>query len=97
MIKGKQRAYLRKLANNLDAIIQIGKGDITDNVIRQFDEALEAREMIKATVLKNCEIDVRTVCEEIAEQTNSEIVQVIGAKFVLYRESEDNKKIIIPK
>lgn len=96
MITGKQRSYLRSLANTLQPIFQIGKGGISDNIIKQFDEALEARELIKATVLKNSIEDVRDVCNEVAEATGAEVVQVIGNKFVLYRESKENKAIILP-
>jgi len=96
MITGKQRSYLRKLANNIEPIFQIGKGGITENVIKQFDEALEARELVKANVLKNSLAETRDICEEIAKLTGSEIVQVIGGKFVLYRESKNNKTIELP-
>ena len=96
MITTKQRSYLRSLANTIQPIFQVGKGGISDNMIKQFDEALEARELIKATVLKNSAEDVRDVCNEIAEATRAEVVQVIGNKFVLYRESKENKAIILP-
>jgi len=96
MITGKQRSYLRRLANGIEPIFQIGKGGITENVIKQFDEALEARELVKATVLKNALAGTRDICEEIAEATGAEIVQVIGSKFVLYRESKNNKAIELP-
>lgn len=96
MITSKQRSYLRGLANNIEPIFQIGKGGITENVVKQFDEALEARELVKANVLKNALADTRDICEEIAELTGSEIVQVIGSKFVLYRESKKNKVIELP-
>ncbi|MEG6614434.1 ribosome assembly RNA-binding protein YhbY [Pseudoclostridium thermosuccinogenes] len=96
MITSKQRSYLRGLANNIEPIFQIGKGGITENVVKQFDEALEARELVKANVLKNALADTRDICEEIAELTGSEIVQIIGSKFVLYRESKKNKVIELP-
>ena len=96
MLTGKQRSYLRSLANTVQPIFQVGKGGITENVIKQFDEALEARELVKATVLKNSSADAREVCEEIARHTGAEVVQVIGNKFVLYRESKENKTIILP-
>lgn len=96
MITGKQRSYLRSLANTIQPIFQIGKGGISDNVIKQFDEALEARELVKATVLKNSLEGAREACNEIADATGAEIVQVIGNKFVLYRESKENKEIILP-
>ncbi|MEN6313929.1 MAG: ribosome assembly RNA-binding protein YhbY [Clostridiaceae bacterium] len=93
MLTSKQRSYLRSLANTVEPIFQVGKGGIGDNLIRQFNDALEARELVKATVLKNAEADVRGICEEIAEQTGAEVVQVIGSKFVLYRESVKHKEI----
>ncbi len=96
MLTGKQRSYLRSLANNLQPIFQVGKGGVSDNMIKQFSDALEARELVKATVLKNAECDTKTICEEIAEQTNSEVVQVIGSKFVLYKPSEKNSVIELP-
>lgn len=93
MLTSKQRSYLRSLANTVEPIFQVGKGGVGDNLIRQFNDALEARELVKATVLKNAEVDVREICEEIAEQTGAEVVQVIGSKFVLYRESARHKEI----
>lgn len=96
MLTGKQRSYLRSLANVIPAIFQIGKGGISDNVIKQFDEALEARELVKGTVLKNSEQSAREVCETLASALNAEIVQVIGNRFVLYRESKENKVIQLP-
>ncbi|HEY8422399.1 MAG TPA: ribosome assembly RNA-binding protein YhbY [Thermoclostridium sp.] len=96
MLTGKQRSYLRSLANVIPAIFQVGKGGITDNVINQFDEALEARELVKGTVLKNSEYSAREVCEMLANELGAEIVQVIGNRFVLYRESKENKVIELP-
>jgi len=96
MITTKQRSYLRSLANTIQPIFQIGKGGVSENMIKQFDEALEARELIKATVLRNSVEDVRDVCNEIPQATGADIVQVIGNKFVLYRESKENKTIILP-
>lgn len=96
MITPKQRSYLRSLANSIQPIFQIGKGGINDNMIKQFDEALEARELVKATVLRNSSADVREVCDEIAKATGADVVQVIGNRFVLYRESKENKSIILP-
>jgi RNA-binding protein len=96
MITGKQRSYLRRLANEIPSIFQVGKGGVSENVIRQFDEALEARELVKATVLKNALLETRDVCNEISEATGAEVVQVIGSKFVLYRESREKKIIELP-
>lgn len=96
MLTGKQRSYLRALANEIDPIFQIGKGGVNENMIKQFSEALKARELIKVRILKNSISDIREACDEAARCTNSEIVQVIGNKFVLYKESKDNKVIELP-
>ncbi|HZK28086.1 MAG TPA: ribosome assembly RNA-binding protein YhbY [Thermoclostridium sp.] len=96
MLKGKQRSYLRSIANVIPAIFQIGKGGVSDNTIKQFDEALEARELVKATVLKNSDLNPRQVCEELSLALQAEIVQVIGNRFVLYRQSRENKVIQLP-
>ncbi|NLX64539.1 MAG: ribosome assembly RNA-binding protein YhbY, partial [Clostridiaceae bacterium] len=90
MLRGKQRSYLRSLANNVPAIFQIGKNGIDENVIRQFQEALEARELVKASVLKNSIYTAREACEELARTLDAEIVSVMGNKFVLYKESKNN-------
>ena len=95
MLTSKQRSYLRSLANTIDPIFQVGKGGVGDNLIKQFKDALEARELVKATVLKNADAGAREICEEIAEQTGAEVVQVIGSKFVLYKESEKHKEILL--
>lgn len=97
MLTSKQRSYLRSLANGIDPIFQIGKGGVGDNTIKQFNDALEARELVKATVLKNALSETREICEEIAAQTGAEVVQVIGSKFVLYKESKDSKVIVLPR
>ena len=90
-LTSKQRAQLRGLANGIDTILQIGKGGLTDTVIRQADEALKARELIKCRVLKNDLSDTaRSAADDLAAVTHSAVVQVIGSKFVLYRE---NRKI----
>lgn len=89
MITSKQRSYLRRLANEIPAIFQIGKGGINENMIKQIKEALAARELVKINVLKTAEADVRSLCEEIARDTESDIVQIIGNKFILYKESEN--------
>ena len=96
MLNSKQRSYLRSLANTVDPIFQVGKGGIGDNLIKQFNDALEAREIVKATVLKNAEEGVKEICDEIAGRTGAKIVQVIGSKFVLYKESKKHKEIILP-
>ena len=92
-LTSKQRAQLRGLANNIDTILQIGKDGIGENLVKQADGALEARELIKGKVLENnLEYDARTAAEELAKATRSEVVQVIGTKFVLYRETHSKPK-----
>lgn len=93
----KQRAYLRGLANPITAILQIGKNGINDNLIKQVDDALEARELIKLSVLETAPDDNRVLAEELASCTNSDVVQVIGNKITLYRARKKNSKIILPK
>lgn len=88
----KQRAYLKGLAMNINPVFQIGKSSVTPEVTAAIDEALEARELIKIHVLKNCFDDPRGIAELIAERTRSEVVQVIGKKIVLYREARDKDK-----
>lgn len=97
MITSKQRAYLRGLANPIDSIFQVGKGGINDNMIVQFNEALEKRELVKATVLQNCDEDPREIAHEIGRLCEAEVVQCIGKKFVLYKESKNNKTIDLKK
>lgn len=92
-LTSKQRAQLRSLANSLDTILQIGKDGIGENLIKQADDALEARELIKGRVLdNNIDYDARAAAEELARATRSEVVQVIGTKFVLYRESHSKPR-----
>lgn len=93
----KQRAYLKGLASNIDAIFQVGKGGIEENFIKQVDTALEARELIKIKALNTYFDGPATAAVELSEATGAEVVQVIGTKFVLYRESKKNKKIVLPK
>ena len=93
MLTSKQRAYLRGLASNEDTIMQVGKGGISDNLIKTVSDALEARELIKLKVLENSDESPRSAAEALAAATNAEVVTVIGTKFVLFRESEKNKKI----
>lgn len=92
----KQRAYLKGLAMNLDPIFQIGKSSLTPEITEAISEALEARELVKIHVLKNCLDDPKELAQVLAERTHSQVVQVIGKKIVLYRESKDKKKIILP-
>ena len=93
MITSKQRAYLRSLAVNLPTIMQIGKGGIGDNLVKTVDDALEAKELIKLSVLENSEKTARSAADTLAEATGADVVAVLGRKIVLYRESVKHKKI----
>ena len=97
MLTSKQRAYLRSIASNEDTILMLGKGGMSDDIIKQADDALTARELIKGKALETSPLSAREAAEEIAAATNSEVVQVVGRKFVLYRENKDDKKIVLPK
>ena len=92
-LTSKQRAQLRGMANGIETILQVGKDGIGENLVKQADDALEARELIKGRVLdNNIEYDARTAAEALAKATRSEVVQVIGTRFVLYRESHSKPK-----
>ena len=93
----KQRAFLKSLAMNIDPIYNIGKSSITPEFTNGIAEALEARELIKISVLKNCADDPRELAGILADRTGAEVVQVIGKKIILYKESKKNKKIEPPK
>jgi len=95
----KQRAQLKSMAMTMDAILNIGKESLTEEFITATEEALEARELIKINVLKNCDDDLRAIAEAIADHTDSEVVQVIGRKIVLYRQARkpENRKIKLVK
>lgn len=95
MINSKQRATLRSMASQLQPIMQIGKGGISENLVRTVSDALEARELIKLSVLETCEFGAREVADELAECTKAETVAVVGRKIVLYRESKTKKRIEI--
>ena len=99
-LTSKQRAQLRAMANSIEPVVHIGKGDLGENLIRQADEALEARELIKCRVLETSEYTPREAAQTLSQLTRSEVVQVIGTKFVLYRQShrKDKKdKIVLVK
>ncbi len=97
MLTSKQRAYLRGIANSIDTIVHIGKGGMSDTIIKQADDALTAREIIKGKCLENCELTPRESAEIIAEKVSADVVQVIGSKFVLYRPNPDEPIIKLPK
>ena len=97
MLNGKKRAFLRKMANELDPVFQVGKGGISEEMCLQIGNCLEARELIKLRVLENSGYTTREAAEEIAQSVDAEVVAVIGSRFVLYRESKTKKVIELPK
>lgn len=96
MLTGKQKRYLRSLAHHLTPIFQVGKGGVNANMVRQIGEALEARELIKVAILQNNLDDKHEVAETLARETGAELVQLIGHTVVLYKESKENKRIVLP-
>lgn len=94
-LTSKQRAYLRGLANPLDTIVQIGKNPVSPELVKQVDDALTARELIKLRVLNNSMYSAREAAAELAEATHSAVVQVIGTKFVLYRPNRKKPVIVL--
>lgn len=87
----KQRAYLKSLAMTMEPIFQVGKSSLTPEIISAIREAIDVRELIKVSVLKNCADDPKEIAQVVAERTHSEVVQVIGKRFVLYKPSKKNK------
>ena len=96
-ITSKQRAYLKNLANEITPVFQVGKASLTPELVAGVEEALEKRELIKLSVLKNCFDDPKEIANTVAERTRSQVVQVIGKKIILYRPSKKNHKIQLPK
>lgn len=97
MLNSRQRAQLRGLANSLDTIFQVGKGGLNEQLFKQVSEALEARELIKLRVLETSPVSSREAADAIAKATNSDVVQVIGYRFILYKESDEHKSIVLVK
>ena len=97
MITSKQRSYLRSLAHNIDPTVYIGKAGVTENVIKEIDQCLEARELVKIKLQEGAELDAKTVANELAPGLRAEFVQAIGRKFTLYRESKEHKQIELPR
>lgn len=97
VLTSKQRAYLRGLANKLEPIVHAGKGGVSDAMIKQADDALEARELIKGKVLETAPATAREVAEEIAARVNAQVVQVVGRTFVLFRQKEKESQITLPR
>ena len=92
----KQRAYLMSQASNMDPIFQIGKASLTPEIITALDEALEKRELIKVSVLKNCADDPREIASVIGERTRSQVIKVIGKKMIFFRQAKKNSKYNLP-
>ena len=97
MLNSRQRAQLRAMANGYDTIFQIGKGGLNEQIVKQTDDALEARELIKLRVLETSPQTARETADELAKSVGADVVQVIGSRFILYRESRDSKTIKLVK
>ena len=97
MLNSKQRAFLRSLAADADTIVMVGKGGLADNIVKQTEDALTARELVKGKVLETAPLDARVCAEQLAAGTNADVVQVIGRKFVLFRRNRENPVIELPK
>ena len=99
MITGKQRSYLRKLGQELDPVVFIGKNDVTETVIKELDKNLTAHELVKVKIQEGSILDAKPVANELAEMLDAEFVQAIGRKFVLYRPApeKENRRIVLPK
>jgi len=97
MLTGKQKNYLRGLAHSQQPIIQIGKGGVNEMLLKTIADGLEARELIKVSVLQNCMEEPKALAPAIAEAIQAEVVQVIGRTLVFYKESVNKKEIVLPK
>ncbi|MFS0727476.1 ribosome assembly RNA-binding protein YhbY [Paenibacillus sp. 1P07SE] len=96
MLTGKQKRHLRSLAHHLQPIFQVGKGGTNEHLIRHIEEAIETRELMKISVLNNCDDDPKEIGAQLAAGSGAELVQVIGKTIVLYKESKDHKTINLP-
>jgi len=96
MLTGKQKRFLRSKAHHLNPIFQVGKGGVNENMVKQIADALEARELIKVSILQNCDEDKDSVAEQFVKGTRAELVQIIGNIIVLYKESKESKQIQLP-
>jgi RNA-binding protein len=96
MLTGKQKRFLRSKAHHLNPIFQVGKGGVNENMVKQISNVLEARELIKVSVLQNCEEDKDVVAEQLVNGADAELVQIIGNTIVLYKESVENKQLQLP-
>ena len=97
MLNSKQRAYLRAMANSIDTVVMVGKGDLDEQVFKTADEAITARELIKGKVLEASSLTSREAADQIAQSIGADVVQVIGRKFVLYKKNKKDPQIKLPK
>lgn len=97
MITSRQRSYLKSLAHELNPTVYIGKQGLTDNIINEIEVGLYTRELVKVKIQEGCTLNPKETASKIADQLGAEFVQAIGRKFVLYKESEDNKQIELPR
>lgn len=97
MLTGKQKSYLKGLSHNMQPIIQIGKNGVSEMLVKTIEDALEARELIKISVLQNCLEEPKTMAIDIADVLEAEVVQVIGRTIILYKQSRKKKQIVLPK
>lgn len=97
MLTGKQKRYLRSMAHHLDPIFQVGKNGTNEHLMRHINDAIEKRELMKVQILNNCLDDKHEIAEELAVETGSELVQIIGSTIILYKESRDHKQIELPR
>jgi RNA-binding protein len=97
MLTGKQKSYLKGLSHNMQPIIQIGKNGVNEMLVKTIEDALEARELIKVSVLQNCLEEPKMMAADIADVLEAEVVQVIGRTIIFYKQSRKKKQIILPK
>ncbi len=97
MLTGKQKRFLRSLGNEMEPVLFVGKEEVTENVIKQTRDVLEAREFIKGRVLQNCADHPKNIASGLAVAVGADLVQVIGRNFLLYKPAQENPKIELPK
>lgn len=98
MLTGKQRSYLKKMAHDLEPTVFLGKGGMTENIKKEFENGFESRELVKAKIQESCDLKAKDIANYLAVEMNAEFVQAIGHKFVLYRRSKNKKeKIVLPE
>ena len=97
MITSKQRSYLKSLAHDIDPVVYIGKNDLTENIIKEINNVLEARELVKVKIQEGSDLKPKATANDIAGRLDAEFVQAIGRKFTLYRRSKENPQIVLPR